>query len=335
MDLDPAAPTEARGIDRNPAAPTQARGTDLDPAVRTFLDTKPDSGDPELPIAHRRAVIHRGSDELFEMFGEPVAPVAAEQDVTVGAVRVRVYRPDAATGLPIHLFLHGGGFWLGSVDELVNQAMCRERCRGAGCVVVAVDYRTAPEHRFPVPLEDCYAGLRWAVEHAGEIGGDPDNVSVGGVSAGATLAAGVTLLARDRGGPHLRLQVLEVPPLDLTLDGMRASGVGDDYGITVAEMALCRELYLSSPAEAGDPLVSPLRASDVRGLPPAHIMTAEFDPLRHDGERYAARLSAAGVPVTHTGHPGAVHGSLALTRTWLPARAWHDEVVRCLRAHHR
>jgi acetyl esterase len=177
---------------------------DLDRAVRTFLDTKPDSGDPELPIAQRRAVIHKGSDALFEMFGEPVAPVATEHDVTVdhdgGAVRVRVYRPDAATGLPIHVFLHGGGFWLGSVDELVNEAMCRERCRGAGCVVVAVDYRLAPEHRFPVPLEDCYAGLRWAAEHAGEIGGDPGNISVGGVSAGATLAASVTLLARDRGG---------------------------------------------------------------------------------------------------------------------------------------
>jgi acetyl esterase len=111
--------------------------------------------------------------------------------------------------------------------------------------------------------------------------------------------------------------------------------VGDDYGITVAEMTLCRDLYLSSPDEAGDPLVSPLRATDVGGLPPAHIMTAEFDPLRHDGERYAARLRAAGVPVAHTVHPGAVHGSLALTRTWPPARAWHDDVVRRLReAHH-
>jgi len=307
---------------------------DLDPAVRTFLNTKPDSGDPALPIAARREIILRGSDLLFGTFGEPVAAAASEQDFTVGsgenAFRVRVYRPGDATGLPIHIFLHGGGFWLSSIDELVNQVICRERCRGANCVVVAVDYRLAPEHPFPAPLEDCYAGLLWAVEQAGLIGGDPGNVSIGGVSAGATLAAAVTLLARDRGGPHLRRQLLEVPALDLTLDGMRAAAVGDDYGITVAEMELCRDLYLPPGVDAGAPLVSPLRATDLSGLPPAHIMTAEFDPLRGDGELYASRLRAAGVPVSYSAHPGAVHGSLVLTRTWQPARAWHDEAVAAL-----
>ena len=304
---------------------------DLDPAVRTFLNTKPDSGDPALPIAARREIILRGSDALFGTFSEPVAEVASEEDFTAGrggsAIRVRVYRPGDATGLPIHVFLHGGGFWLSSVDELVNEAICRERCRGANCVVVAVDYRLAPEHPFPGPLDDCYLGLRWAVDHAARIGGDPENVSIGGVSAGATLAAAVTLLARELDGPHLRFQLLEVPALDLTLAGMRASEVGDGYGITVAEMELCRDLYLPPGADASTPLVSPLRAADLSGLPPAHIMTAEFDPLRADGEAYASRLRAAGVPVSYSAHPGAVHGSLVLTRTWQPARAWHDEAV--------
>ncbi|MEV6848827.1 alpha/beta hydrolase [Actinoplanes sp. NPDC051411] len=310
----------------------------LDEAVRRFLDTKPDSGSPRLPIGERRSIINQGSDRLFGMFGEPVAAVYAEDDVEVtragGPLRARVYRPSDATGLPLHVFLHGGGFWLGSVDERVNEAMCRQRCRDAGCVVVAVEYRLAPEHPFPAPVEDCYAALRWAVEHAREIGADPAVVSIGGVSAGANLAAAVALLARDRGGPALCLQVLEVPPLDLTLDTMRASGVGGGYGITVDEMRLCADLYLRSPADARDPLASPLLAGEVAGLPPARIQCAQFDPLRLDGERYAQRLRAAEVPVALHVYPGAVHGALALTGTWPPARTWHRDVVASLREGH-
>ncbi|GIF51414.1 acetyl esterase [Asanoa ferruginea] len=311
---------------------------ELDQAVRTFLSTKPDSGDPDAPIAQRRKTIHAGTDTVFGMFGRPVAAAHSERDVEIavpgGRIRLRVYRPSGAAGRPIHVFLHGGGFWLGSVDEDVNQAMCRSRCAGVGAVVVAVDYRLAPEHLFPVPVEDCYAGLSWAVEHAAEIGGDPANVSIGGVSAGATLAAAVALLVRERRAAPLRLQLLEVPPLDLTLDGMRASGVGDDFGITVDEMALCRDLYLPAPDDARAPLASPLRAEDLAGLPSTKIMTAQFDPLRHDGERYAERLEAAGVPVSYSCYLGAVHGSLALTGTWPTARAWQEDLLQCLRDAH-
>jgi acetyl esterase len=311
---------------------------ELDEAVRTFLSTKPDSGDPQAPLPERRAAIRAGVDELFAKFGRPVDPVHHEQDVGIavagGRIRLRIYRPSDATGLPIHVFLHGGGFWLGSIDEHVNEATCRVRCAGAGCVVVAVDYRLAPEHPFPAPLDDCLTGLRWAVEHADDLGGDPANVSIGGVSAGSTLAAAVALECRDRGGPALRLQLLEVPPLDLTLDTMRASGVGDDFGITVDEMALCRDLYLPSPADARLPLASPLHATTFAGLPPAQIMTAEFDPLRKDGELYAERLQAAGVPVSLHCYPGAVHGALALTATWPTARTWQDDLLRSLREAH-
>jgi acetyl esterase len=311
---------------------------ELDEAVRTFLSTKPDSGDPQAPLAQRRDIIRSGVDTLFAMFGRPVAPAHRERDypvdVTGGQIRVRVYRPSDETGLPIHVFLHGGGFWLGSIDEHVNDATCRTRCTGTGCVVVAVDYRLAPEHPFPTPLDDCYAGLRWAAEHAAEVGGDPGNMSIGGVSAGATLAAAVALMARDRHGPALRLQLLEVPPLDLTLDGMRASGVGDEFGITVDEMALCRDVYLSSPADARLPLASPLHAATLAGLPATRIMTAQFDPLRHDGETYAERLDADGVPVSYSCYLGAVHGSLALTGTWPNARTWQDDLLRCLREAH-
>src|SRR5690348_14678998 len=138
---------------------------ELDEAVRTFLSTKPDSGDPDAPIDERRRIIRAGGDQLFAMFGRPVDAAHREWDIDIavsdGRVRLRVYRPSDRAGLPIHVFLHGGGFWLSSIDEHVNQATCRSRCTEVGCVVVAVDYRLAPEHRFPVPLEDCYAGLRW------------------------------------------------------------------------------------------------------------------------------------------------------------------------------
>jgi acetyl esterase len=310
----------------------------LDAAVREFLATKPDSGSPDDPIPARRAAILTASDELFDRFGEPAAPVArtAEYEVSANgaAVRVRVYQPSTEPGRPLHLFFHGGGFWLGSIDERVVDATCRERALGADCVVVAVEYRLAPEHPFPAPLEDCYAALAWAVAHAEELGADPANVSVGGVSAGANLAAAVALLARTRGGPALRLQLLEVPPLDLTLATMRGSGVPDDYGITVAEMELCAQLYLVTPEQARDPLASPLLVGDLAGLPPAHVMTAEFDPLRRDGELYAERLEAAGVAARHTRRAGAVHGAILLTKTWEPARAWRDEVVHTLRQWH-
>ncbi|HVU91160.1 MAG TPA: alpha/beta hydrolase, partial [Jatrophihabitans sp.] len=244
----------------------------------------------------------------------------------------RVYRPEHARGRAVHVFLHGGGFWLGSIDERVVDATCRERCVGAGSVVVAVDYRLAPEHPFPAPLEDCYAALLWAHANADRLGGDPANISVGGVSAGANLAAAVALAARERGGPALTMQLLEVPPLDLTLETMSASGVGAGFGITLDEMKLCADLYVPPSEDLRGHLVSPLLAADLRALPPARIMTAEFDPLRLDGERYAARLRAAGVPAEHRRYPGAVHGSILLTRTWAPARTWRADVLEAIRS---
>ncbi len=156
----------------------------------------------------------------------------------------------------VHVFLHGGGFWLSSVDEAVNDAICRSRCRSVGCVVVAVDYRLAPEHPFPAAVQDCLAGLEWAAQHAHEFDADRSRLSVGGVSAGGNLAAAVALAAARQGGPDLLLQLLEVPVLDLTLDTMRSSRVGDDFGITVAEMEMANELYLRVADDARNPLAS-------------------------------------------------------------------------------
>jgi acetyl esterase len=310
----------------------------LDLAVRRFLATKPDAGSPDDPPAVRRTAILEASDRLFEQFGQgaPLSPSPVEHTVShaLGSVRILVYRPGAVVAAPLHVFVHGGGFWLGSADELVVDATCRERSVGAGCVVVSVDYRLAPEHRFPTAVEDCVAAVLWAVDHAASLGADADNVSIGGVSAGANIAAAAAIALRDRNGPQLRLQLLEVPVLDLTLETMRASGVGDEFGITSAEMQTSADMYLPEAGAARAPLASPLLAADLSRLPPARILTAEFDPLRDDGARYADRLRAAGVAANHSQQPGAVHGSLLLTDVWPSARTWRAEVIAALQSAH-
>ncbi|TKV61016.1 alpha/beta hydrolase [Nakamurella flava] len=313
----------------------------LHPVVRQFLDSAEDMGDPLAPPARRRAEIIAAADEMYLRTGLPGEPADVDDrwiDVDGGTLRLRRYRPVGATDadvLPVHVFLHGGGWWLSSIDELVNDALCRARCARLGITVVAVDYRMAPEHPFPVPFDDCYAALTDLAEHAAQWLIDPANISIGGVSAGANLAAAVALASRDRGGPALRLVLLEVPVVDLTLDTMRSSGVPDDYGITVPGMERCVELYLPDAALARDPRVSPLFAADLTGFPATRVLTAEFDPLRRDGQLFADRLRASGVPVEHTVYPGAIHGSLSLTGVWAPARQWWDDAVDALRTAHR
>lgn len=313
----------------------------LHPAVRHFLDSAEDMGDPLTPPAERRAEIIAAADEMWRRTGLPSEPAQVDDrwiDVPGGRLRLRHYRPVDANAddvLPVHLFLHGGGWWLSSVDELVNDALCRARCARLGIAVVAVDYRMAPEHPFPVPFDDCYAALTHIAEHADDWGVDPTDMSIGGVSAGANLAAAVALAAVHQDTPPLRLVLLEVPVVDLTLDTMRSSGVPDDYGITVPGMERCVELYLPDAALVRDPRVSPLFAADLTGFPTTRVMTAEFDPLRRDGQLFAEKLRQAAVPVEHTVYPGAIHGSLSLTGVWAPARQWWDDAVNALRAAHR
>jgi acetyl esterase len=312
----------------------------LDPELSTFLTAADPGPATGRTVPERRKAIRALSDSLFATFSEAAGAVhgVAEHPLAVagGQIRLRVYRPSAETGLPIHVFFHGGGWWLGSIDEDVVDAACRERCLGAHCVVVCVDYRLAPEHRFPTAVEDCFAALVWSHAHAGEIGGDSDTMSVGGVSAGANLAAATAIATRDRHGPRLVLQLLEVPPLDLTLGLARTVGMGDEFGISVAAMEENVSLYVRSPRDLGDPLASPALADDVHGLAPARIQTAEFDPLRRDGEFYARRLRDAGVPVSHVCYPGAIHGSLSMTRTWAPARRWRQDLIdQLVQAHGR
>ncbi len=311
----------------------------LDPAVQRLIDETPRGIPEHLSAAEQREYAYLLSELVFLRYGLPGPGVHSVRDhhvpVAGGTILVRVYRPSDTDGLPGHLTFHGGGWKFGSVTERVADAMARQRCREADCVVLGVDYRLAPEHRFPVPLEDCYAALAWTVANASELGLDADNLSIGGSSAGANLAAAVTLRCRDEGGPKLRFQLLEVPALDLTRETARAtllSGVLPDVPQPTMEDATSS--YLADSDDARDPLASPVLAEDLSDLPRAHVMTAEFDVLRTEGEMYAQRLAAAGVPTTHRRYPGALHGTAMLTRTWEGARQWQRNAADALRRAH-
>jgi acetyl esterase len=278
------------------------------------MGTPPDG----LTTAERRAWIHERIDETFTALNEERPPVASEVDhriaVDGGEITARVYRPDVDGPLPCYLHLHGGGFWLGTLEQ--SESACRGIATDVGCVVVDLDYRLAPEHKYPVAADDSYAALLWIAEHAGELGVDASRIAVGGGSAGGNLAAVVALMARDRGGPALVLQVLEIGVFDLERH------IGQE---TI-------DFYLADPSDAQDPYASPLKAPDLRGLPPAVVTSAEFDALAPEDAEYAEALRNAGVPVEETFWEGQFHGSMGMAKL-IPdeARAYHEMIVGALR----
>ncbi|HEY1826696.1 MAG TPA: alpha/beta hydrolase [Acidimicrobiales bacterium] len=282
--------------------------------------------------------VQRKSENLAaSLFGRTVmrkgAPMTSITNRLVpvqgGQILVRLYRPTAGV-LPLHLFIHGGGWCAGDVDGRDNR--CQDLAADAGCLVASVDYRLAPENQYPVPAEDCYAALCWLVEHAEEFDVNSAAVSVGGESAGANLSAVVALMARDRKGPRLAFQMLEVPAVDLTMSQPSIDELAEGYMLTKANMIEYVRNYLPHPELVTDPYVSPLFASSHEGLPPAWIMTCEYDPLRDDGAAYAKALETAGVPVEYRMMPGHVHGSPALTRLIPEVRSYHRDAAAALRA---
>ena len=278
------------------------------------------------------------ADAMVAELTEPGPPVASRREVTIevdgGTIDLVIHTPDLPGPLPVHLYMHGGGWIQGTAKQKFIDIVSQERAVGASCVVVAVDYRKAPEHKFPAGLEDCYSALQWVVEHADELGVRTDVVTVGGGSAGANLAAALTLKARDENGPTIAFQLLEVPALDLAGNppSREVNGVG--YGLETADMAKIFALYLPSLDDARNPYASPLLAKDLSDLPPAHIMSAEFDPLLDDGPMYAERLNAAGVAATFSVGLGHIHVSPSFTKVMPSAAAWRDEAVEVLKKAH-
>jgi acetyl esterase len=239
----------------------------------------------------------------------PGEPVARVEDRLIpageGALPIRIYSPDAAGPLPILVYFHGGGWTVGDLDS--DDHHCRQLCSAADCIVVSVDYRHAPEHKFPAAPQDAYAATLWIYRNADSLGGDPQRLAVGGVSAGGNLAAVVSLMARESNQVRIRCQCLIVPTLDVLYEGPSHRDLAVGFGLERATMDWFRSLYLARPEDADHIHVSPMREPDLRGLPPALIVTAQYDPIRDEGLAYAERLRAAGVPVTYSCREGMIH----------------------------
>jgi acetyl esterase len=261
---------------------------------------------------------------------EPVYEVVDRTVSTTGRkLPIRIYRPAAESRLPLLLYFFGGGWTLGTIDT--SDAVCRRLANAASCVVLAVGYRLAPEHKFPAAVHDCHAALRWAVAHAAEIVVDPNRVAVGGDSAGGNLAAAVTLLARDD-GIELAGQVLVYPNTDYRADTPSRRDSTDPCLFNQTSVAWYWNHYLNKPDDGDDPLASPLRAPDLAGLPPALVITAEYDPLRDEAEMYAHRLAEAGVPVELTRYDGMVHGFFCMAGELTAGAQAQQQAAAFLRA---
>ena len=297
--------------------------TEYDAMLRQLAE-QPGPDLVELPVAAGR--------ELYRAM-QPEAPdiaVGRVEDVDAGGVPVRVYRPPGEGPFPVAMMFHGGGWVIG--DLATADCQSREVCRGAGVVVVSVDYRLAPEHRYPAAAEDCYAATVWVTENAGRFDGDSRRLALVGDSAGGNLAAVVALMARDRGGPAIRFQLLVYPVTNgasFDTDSFRDNGEG--YLLTGDAMRWFWDHYAPDAAQRRDAYASPLLADSCEGLPPALVMTAEYDPLRDEGEAYAAKLAAAGVAAKAVRYDGFIHGFFSHTRTIPATRPAMDAACAALK----
>ena len=283
----------------------------VDPQIQQVIDALAAS-DFEPVHAQSPAQARTQYVRMIEARGIAPAPVGTAEDRSIpgpaGDLPVRIYRPELdAPALPGLVYFHGGGHVIGNLDT--HDATARNLCNGAGCVVVSVDYRLAPEHKFPAAAEDAFAAVGWCAAHGAEIGIDPRRIAVGGDSAGGNLAAVAALMARDAGGPAIALQVLVYPVTDYACDTESYRTYSDGYGMLEARsMRWFRDHYLRDEADRLDWRAAPLRAGDLSGAPPALVLTAQCDVLHDEGEAYARRLRSAGVEVDYRDMPGMIHG---------------------------
>ena len=283
----------------------------VDPQVEAILAASKDA--PQVDFWQLEpAVVRQGFGSVGPEASPP--PVGQVENRTIpgpgGELPVRIYTPDAEGPHPLLLFYHGGGFVLCDLDS--HDALARQLCNRAGAVVVSVDYRLAPEAKFPAAPEDCYAATCWAVEHAAALGADASRLAVAGDSAGGNLAAVVSQMARQRGGPSIAHQFLIYPVTDSACDTPSYAENREGFFLSEDMMKWFWHHYLEEAAHGADPMASPLRAEDLAGLPSATVVTAELDPLRDEGEAYAQRLSAAGVPTECVRYDGVIHGFVSM-----------------------
>ncbi len=290
----------------------------LDEQTEKMLSDISAAGGPalhEMPVAGAREALAA----ISEASGYKGSHISAVEDRQIsgpnGPVPVRIYWPDGASSdkpVPMLLFYHGGGFALGSIET--HDSITRYLCDKAGIIVISVDYRLAPENPFPAGVEDCYAAFCWASKNAKELGGDAARIAVAGDSAGGNLAAAVSLMARDRKGPEIKLQLLVYPGVDMALEVSYPSYAdfgGGEYFLGLADMKWLKGMYLGNDEDAKDMKASPLLYPDLSNLPPALIMTAGYDPLCDQGKHYADRLKAAGVQTEYECFSGAIHGFIS------------------------
>jgi acetyl esterase len=307
----------------------------LDPQAQDVIDLVIKSGRPAY-----NTLSPKEARQLFRETRPASTPIPAEigavRDLTAdgpgGPIPVRVYRPagvPAGTALPVLVYYHGGGWVIGDLDT--HDVQCRQITAEAGITVVAVDYRLAPEHKFPAAVDDAWAATRWVVARARELGVDPGRLAVAGDSAGGNLAAVVALMARDAGGPAIRLQVLIYPVTDVGAESKSYSDFAEGYMLTRDGMRWFTNHYLKAPSDAQDWRVSPLRATSLAGLPPALVITAGFDPLRDEGAAFARRLTEAGGQVDYVNYGGMIHGFMPMGKLLATGNRATSHVAASLR----
>jgi len=247
--------------------------------------------------------------DVFAALAGPSQEVARVEDRAIPGpaqpIPIRVYWPEAGKKLPALVYYHGGGWVVGSIDGVDRS--CRALANASGCVLISVDYRLAPEHKFPAAVEDADAAVRYIAEHAAEFDIDPNRIAVGGDSAGGNLATVVCLMARDRGGPKIAFQLLVYPVTDYDDDRPSSHEFAQGYFLTRPMMDYFWGHYLAQPSDGRNPHASPIQAESLAGLPPAMLITAECDPIRDQGEAYAQRLRESGVSVSAKRYEGAIH----------------------------
>jgi len=299
----------------------------LHPEIAKILATLP--APPPGPLDP--AALRAGEEAQVPPLAERL-PLHAVEDTTADGVPIRLYTPDTADTHGILVYFHGGAFFLGSLDT--HDHVARHLAKATGCTVVSVGYRRAPEAAFPAGLDDCLTVVRWVADHGDDLHWNGDTLALAGDSSGGTFVAAVAAAAHDQGFDRITHQILYYPSLDLDFDVDRYPSLRENaegYGVETAGLPAFNSFYFDSGADPADPRVSPIKRADLTGLPAALIVTAEYDPMRDEGELYGARLADAGVPVTVRRYAGANHGFVQ-NFAWIPEFAKvFDETADFLR----